>query len=130
MSLYKWASLAVLLLTLFGCRTQPAADLTGSWDLDMAFPDKGITSMQGDMGGLQQTGTAITGTALGGDLKGTINGSRVTLTVYFKAYSGETVPVVFKGKVVDANTLKGTVNFLSRGSGTWTAKRKAEKIHN
>src|SRR5258708_23138872 len=44
--------------------TATAIDLTGSWLLDVAYPDKGITSVKIDID-LQQTGTAITTPATG-----------------------------------------------------------------
>ena len=45
-----------------------AINLAGSWSLEMAFPEKGITSMQLDLT-LQQTGATISGTATGGEAR-------------------------------------------------------------
>jgi len=104
----------------------PKYNVTGSWALELSFPDQGITKM--DFANdfvLQQSGNDLTGTGInGGYLRGTISRSAVKLTNTLKAESGASVDVVFKGKLVDENSMKGTVSFLSYGKGEWTAKRR------
>lgn len=120
MSIWKLALLAVLILTL--CAGQTAQEsISGSWQLEMAFPAIGLTGITLDLT-LNQKGTAITGsakTATGENpIKGTINGSEVNFTEVLA--SGD---AVFKGKVVDAKTMQGTMDAPPYGSGNWTAKR-------
>ncbi len=111
-------------------------DLTGHWHLDVA--NEILRGPQLDLQ-LQQLGATITGTAkysLGGNklngpysIKGTTDGSKVTLTVKgeFRVITNGTdklVDAVYKGKQVDKNTLQGIVDLPGVGRGTWTAKRK------
>ena len=120
MSILKSAGLLTVLLTLCAGQTaQPT--LTGAWQLELAFPSIGITGIKLDLS-LTQKGTTITGiarTATGeNNVKGTIEGDDVNFT--------ESVPsgdAVFKGKKIDANTLKGTLDAPPYGAGEWTAKR-------
>ena len=104
MSIYRSASLLILSLALCGGQTT-LPSLTGSWHLEMVFPDAGGTSIKLELK-LKQTGTTITGavTTLTGEnpVNGTIDGSDVTLTETVTGGS-----VVFKGKQVSANTIQG-----------------------
>lgn len=116
-----------LLLLVLAWHPQTAAaavDLTGTWHLELAFPDRGIKAMNFPDLDLKQTGTAITGVVknVGGPVKGNVDGSAVTLTINFEGPNG-TGGVVFKGEVVNANTMRGTVTMPQLGPGTWTAKR-------
>jgi len=118
MSFCKTAIFLILFLTLCAAQT---TDLTGAWKLELAFPAIGINSIKLDLT-LKQTGNTITGaaaTATGENpIKGTINGADIEFT--------ESVPsgdATFKGKLVDGNTLQGTVDAPPYGAGNWTAKR-------
>jgi hypothetical protein len=89
----------------------------------MSFPDKGVTNMQLPEMILKQTGATVTGTMSGTEgIRGTIDGSNVSLTITFNSPTGNGA-TVFKGKVVNANTMQGTVNMLQLGPGNWTASR-------
>ena len=103
--------------------TANQTDITGNWSMSMSFPDKGISTMSLPEMNLKQTGTTVTGTMSGTDgIKGTIEGSNVSLTITFKSATGNG-GTLFKGKVVNANTMQGTVNMLQLGFGNWTASR-------
>ena len=129
----KFFSLLAVCFLLAACddlpwQGPPKYDVTGSWALELSFPDKGITkiSFVNDLV-LKQLGNDITGTGInGGDLHGTISRSTVKLTNTLKAESGASVDVVFKGRLVDANTMKGTVPFPGYGKGEWTARRRLQ----
>ena len=131
MSIFRSTALVVLSLSIFAGQAPPTkaateSDITGSWSVNMTFPDSGITDMQPSDMHLQQTGSTITGTGISGDpVIGSIDGSSITMTEYLKGIAGATMQIVYKGKLVNGNTMKGTVNFPSYGNGTWTAKRKA-----
>ena len=128
MSIYRWASLLIVSVALFGVVWHPqkagaATDLSGTWRLSMSFPDKGITKMQLPEMNLKQTGATVTGTMSGTEgVKGTTEGSDVSLTITFNSPTGNG-GTVFKGKVVNANSMQGTVNMLQLGPGNWTASR-------
>jgi hypothetical protein len=119
MSSFKFAILLAVLFTL--CLAQNAQDLTGAWQLELAFPSIGLTGIKLDMS-LKQKDGVLTGaakTATGeNEVKGSVNGTDVEFT--------EIVPTgnaVFKGKIVDANTMQGTMDAPPYGAGNWTAKR-------
>lgn len=119
---------AACLLTLSVAAWHPsnisaATDLTGKWELTGAFPDAGITGMdQGEME-LTQTGRTFTGTIYKRPIKGTIDGANVALTVSYEGIPHD-IEVVYTGKLIDPNTMKGTVTFPQYGKGTWTATRR------
>jgi hypothetical protein len=99
-----------------------AVDLTGKWELKGAFPDAGVVDMdQGEMT-LKQTGTSFTGTIHGRPIKGSLNGSNVSLTISYEGIPHD-IDVVFSGRLIDQNTMKGAVTFIQYGKGTWTATR-------
>ena len=128
-------------------KTQPkkaaaGVNLTGSWHLEVAFQKQGIEGDEYYLD-LKQTGTKIRGTSGGNeDVRGTIDGSSVTLTitVYFASPPAKkeapgppgaitlrpatAVNLIFNGTLVKANAMQGTVDFGQHGGlGKWTAKR-------
>jgi hypothetical protein len=125
---YRLASITILSVALVGVVLRPARvaaanDLSGTWRLSMSFPDKGITNMQLPEMTLKQTGTTITGTMSGTEgVKGTSEGSNVSLTITFNSPTGNG-GTVFKGTIVNANSMQGKVNMLQLGPGNWTASR-------
>jgi hypothetical protein len=99
-------------------------DLSGSWNLDAAYPDSGISSMVFQLD-LQQKESTIGGTVSGGrPVSGSIEGAKVSLTVNYEASIPGGINVYYEGNALDKDTIKGTVNFPGRGAGTWTAKRR------
>jgi len=99
-----------------------ATDLTGKWELTGAFPDAGVVGMdQGEME-LTQTGKSFTGAIHERPVKGTLDGVNVSFTVAYEGIPHD-IEVVYTGKLVDQNTMKGTVTFPQYGKGTWTATR-------
>jgi hypothetical protein len=124
-----YVCLAGLLLAFLGAPWHPAnasaaVDITGTWELEMAFPNAGVVQMvMGDMQ-LTQAGSKITGSVNGRPVKGTFDGTNIIFTINFQASIPEGIDVTYKGKLVDDKTLKGNVTFPQYGSGTWTANRK------
>jgi len=101
-------------------------NLAGIWRLEMSFPDKGISVMQLPDLNLKQTGATITGTTGDGrPVKGTIEGSNVTLTINFESLTRSGVDTVYNGQVVNTNTMQGTVTMIQLGPGTWKASRQS-----
>jgi len=102
----------------------PAADISGTWELGMKFPDAGVVDLvMGDMR-LTQAAAKITGSINGRPIKGSVDGANVTFTINFEATVPSGIDVTFTGKVVDGKTLSGTVTFPQYGKGTWRATRK------
>jgi hypothetical protein len=99
-------------------------DVTGTWELGMAFPNAGVVKMvMGDMR-LTQAGSKINGSINERPVKGTINGANVTFAINFETTTPEGFDVTYSGKVADKSTMRGTVTFPQYGSGTWTTTRK------
>lgn len=100
-----------------------APDLTGKWELKGAFPGAGVVGMdQGEMN-LKQTGNAFTGAIHGRPIKGTLDGGNIRFTVSYEGVPQD-IDVVYTGKLIDPNTMRGTVTFPQYGKETWTAERK------
>jgi hypothetical protein len=98
-------------------------DVTGTWDLT-------VQSRQGTATPsvtLQQTGEKLSGTYHGrmGDTKveGTVRGNdiRFAVTLHFQDQS---FVITYTG-TADKDSMKGTVQFGDRGSGTWSGKRRS-----
>ena len=120
MSLYKLAIFLIVFLTLCSAQSAPER-LTGTWKLDLAFPAIGIDSIKLELV-LEQNGEKLTGnasTATGANpIKGTVTGTDVEFTEVIATGDAK-----FKGKIVDAKTLKGTMDAPPYGPGNWTATR-------
>jgi len=64
----------------------------------------------------------VAGTIYKRPIKGTLGGANVTLTVSYEGLPHD-IEVVYTGKLIDQNTMKGSVTFPQYGKGTWTATR-------
>ena len=98
------------------------ADVTGTWDLTVQTQQGTATPSLA----LQQSGEQLSGTYHGrmGDSKvdGTVRGRDIQFTVTLRFRDQDHV-ISYAG-TVDTDTMKGTVQFGDRGSGTWSGKRR------
>lgn len=98
-----------------------AADLTGQWTFAVVTENgTGTPAVV-----LKQTGDSLSGTYESSrmgllQLKGTVKGNAFTFAV---GTSGGTT-LTFKGTIVDADHIKGDVDFAGQGSATFTGERK------
>lgn len=102
--------------------TGTAVDVTGAWALE-------VTTGSGSgapTATFTQDGEKLTGQYVGqfgeGPLTGTIKGNAITFSVTLTV-QGNSATVVYTG-TVDADTMKGTVQFGDFGEGTFTGKKK------
>ena len=102
-----------------------APDLTGTWDFSVVTENgTGTPTVT-----LKQAGEKLTGTyesrMLGvRALEGTVKGDSVKFAL---ATSGESnVVLTFYGLIVDANNLRGTVDFGGMGGASFTAMRQVK----
>ena len=95
-------------------------DITGSWALDMTDP-LGEVHRQALV--LEQDGAALTGTADGALVKGTIEGNEITMSYDVPDTQVGPVTITFDG-TVDGSRMEGSVSFGYVGSGTWTAAKE------
>lgn len=97
-------------------------DLTGNWTFSVVTENgTGLPSVT-----LKQTGDSLVGTyesrMMGQrEFLGTIKGDSIALTL--AANGPEGVALEFRGVVVDANTLRGLVDFGGMGGATFSAVR-------
>ncbi len=98
------------------------SDVTGNWDLTVQTQQGTATPSLA----LQQSGEQLSGTYHGrmGDSKveGTVRGKDIQFTVTLRFRDQDHV-ISYAG-TVDTDTMKGTVQFGDRGSGTWSGKRR------
>lgn len=118
------ASLAAAILTLAAATYPVVQSLTGRWSFAVVT-DNGTGTPAVT---LTQDGATLTGTydsPRGGvrKLEGSVKGDSVLFTVLPPDPEG--VPYVFRGVIVNANTLKGTVDFSGMGGATFSASRQA-----
>jgi len=113
------ALVAVISIALLRAQT----DATGTWDLT-------VVSRQGTATPsltLQQSGEQLSGTYHGrfGDSKvtGTVRGDDIQFTVTLRFQDQDHV-ITYTGTVA-TDSMKGTVQFGDRGSGTWSGKRRS-----
>ena len=116
------AAVAVAILTLAAATFPVVQSLTGRWSFAVVT-DNGTGTPAVT---LTQDGATLTGTydsPRGGvrKLEGSVKGDSVLFTVLPPDPEG--VPYVFRGVMVDANTLKGTVDFSGMGGATFSATR-------
>jgi hypothetical protein len=101
---------------------QAQADVTSTWDLTVQTQQGTATPSLA----LQQSGEQLSGTYHGrmGDSKveGTVRGKDIQFTVTLRFRDQDHV-ISYAG-TVDTDTMKGTVQFGDRGSGTWSGKRR------
>ena len=97
-------------------------DVTGTWDLTVQTQQGTATPSLA----LQQSGEQLSGTYHGrmGDSKvdGTVRGKDIQFTVTLR-FRDQDLVISYAG-TVDTDTMKGTVQFGDRGSGTWSGKRR------
>lgn len=101
-----------------------AADLTGNWTANVeTSAGSGSPSFV-----LKQEGKTLTGTYSGqlgeAPLKGSISGDDFEWVINLEA-GGQSVKIVYKGKVKSATEIGGSVQLGDIGEGTFTAKKKA-----
>jgi hypothetical protein len=94
------------------------ADISGKWTFEVVL-DAGSGSPTFE---LTQTGETLTGMYHGqfGDAKvtGTVKGDKVELN-----FGGAAGNVKYSGTIVDAKSMKGTVDYGEAGKGTFTATK-------
>lgn len=99
-------------------------DVTGTWELTIETP-QGTSNPTAI---LKQDGESLTGTYKGrmGEvaLKGSVKGSDIKFEFTVNA-QGTDLTITYTGKV-DGDSMSGTVEFGSFGSGNWSGKRKKE----
>ena len=97
--------------------------VAGTWDITL---ETGRGTANPSMT-LAQDGEKITGTYRGrlgeSKLEGTLKGNAIQFSVTLK-FQDQPVTISYRG-TVDGDSMKGTVQFGDRGSGSWTAKRKS-----
>src|SRR4051812_46859878 len=97
-------------------------DVTGKWNVNIESPVQGTPTIT-----LMQKGDSISGkyisNAIGThDFVGTIKGR--TLSFSFPAESGgQSFVMAFTGKLDDADSMSGSIDFSGMATGTFTAKR-------
>lgn len=99
-----------------------AADVSGKW----------VFSVELDIGSgsptfvFQQMGETLTGTYTGAagqsSLKGTVKGEDIQFE-FEVDLGGEKAAVHYAGKILGPDKMKGTAEYGSAASGTWTANR-------
>ena len=97
-------------------------DVTGRWDLTIS-PPRGERTRQAEF---IQDGEALTILTKGRngeevEFKGSVRGSDIEWRVTRETPRG-TLEMVYEGEIAE-DTMHGTVQFGSRGSGEWSAKR-------
>ena len=102
----------------------PDGDVSGTWSLSVETQRGTATPTVI----LKQAGERITGSYKGrlGDsaVEGSIKGNEIRFAVKLK-FQDQEVTITYSG-TVEKDSMKGTVQFGDRGSGPWTARRKAE----
>ena len=97
--------------------------VAGTWDITL---ETGRGTANPSMT-LAQDGEKITGTYRGrlgeSKLEGTLKGNAIQFSVTLK-FQDQPVTISYRG-TVDGDSMKGTVQFGDRGSGSWTAKRRS-----
>ncbi len=97
--------------------------VAGTWDITL---ETGRGTANPSMT-LAQDGEKITGTYRGrlgeSKLGGTLKGNAIQFSVTLK-FQDQPVTISYRG-TVDGDSMKGTVQFGDRGSGSWTAKRRS-----
>jgi hypothetical protein len=102
---------------------QAQTDVTGTWDLT-------VETQQGTANPsvtLQQSGEKLSGTYRGrlGDSKveGTLRGNDIQFSVTLR-FQDQPLVITYTG-TADRDSMRGTVQFGDRGSGTWSGKRRS-----
>lgn len=121
--MFAAASAVVVLSATVAVAQQALHDLSGKWAFAVVTENgTGTPAVV-----LKQAGDKLTGTYESRMMgtrafNGTIKGDSVTLTL--EASGSDGVALVFRGVVVDADNLKGNVDFGGMGGATFTGKRE------
>ena len=113
----------VLLLSLFLAGFVFAGDISGNWEFTVeTSAGSGTPSFV-----FQQTGEKLTGTYTGmlgtAKLNGTVKGDQVEFS-FAVSQDGQSGTVTYKGSIVSATKMKGTVKLAELGEGTWEGTKK------
>jgi hypothetical protein len=102
--------------------TVAQVDVTGKWNMTTSSP-RGERTRVAEFIQDGEALTVITEGREGGkvEAKGTVKGSDIEWTTRRETPNG-TFEITYKGKI-EGSTMTGTVQFGTRGSGEWTAKR-------
>jgi hypothetical protein len=120
-----------LLLTGLAAFAVTAADVTGDWECTRTMGQRGPVTQAMKF---VQTGEklAVTMTRMGRDGnpveikgEGTVKGSDIEWTVVRTGRDGQEMKIVYTGKIVDNNTITGTVQ-MGQNPVDWKATRKAK----
>lgn len=100
-----------------------ANNISGAWDFAVETGGgSGAPSFT-----FKQEGETLTGTYKGqfgeGPLTGTVKGDDVKFSLSLSA-GGQSMTVVYTGKITGKDSMKGTVSLGELGEGTWTGKKK------
>jgi hypothetical protein len=106
-----------------GGQSSGAANISGAWDFTVETSGgSGSPSFT-----FKQEGEKLTGTYKGqfgeAPLTGTVKGDDVKFAINISA-QGQSLTVVYTGKVTGKDSMKGTVALGELGEGTWSGKRK------
>ncbi|MEK6299088.1 MAG: hypothetical protein AABO41_00070 [Acidobacteriota bacterium] len=100
-----------------------ATNISGAWDFTVET--SGGSGSPGFT--FKQDGENLTGTYKGqfgeAPLNGTVKGDDVNFSMNISA-QGQSMTVVYKGKITGKDTMKGTVALGELGEGTWSGKKK------
>ena len=97
-------------------------DVTGKWNVNLESPIQATPTITFTQKGDSITGKYISNALGTRDFVGTIKGR--TLSFSFPAESGgQSFTMAFTGKLDDADSMSGTIDFSGMATGTFTAKR-------
>jgi hypothetical protein len=104
-------------------QTSGAANVTGAWDFTVETSGgSGTPSFT-----FKQDGENLTGMYKGqfgeAPVTGTVKGDDIKFSIKISA-QGQSLTVVYTGKITGKDSMKGSVSLGDFGEGTWTGKRK------
>lgn len=115
-------TLLVLLATVATSASALVQNLTGNWQFSVVTENgTGTPAVTLSQQGEKLTGTYESRMMGSRAFSGTVKGDSVTLTL--EANGPDGVALVFKGRVVHADTLRGTVDFGGMGGATFSGVR-------
>ena len=115
-------ALLVLLATVATSASALVQNLTGNWQFSVVTENgTGTPAVTLSQQGEKLTGTYESRMMGSRAFSGTVKGDSVTLTL--EANGPDGVALVFKGRVVHADTLRGTVDFGGMGGATFSGVR-------
>jgi hypothetical protein len=115
-------AVALLLATVATSASALVQNLTGNWQFSVVTENgTGTPAVTLTQQGEKLTGTYESRMMGSRAFSGSVKGDSVTLTL--EANGPDGVALVFKGRVVSADTLRGTVDFGGMGGATFTGVR-------